>query len=450
MGVGSEDGALLIEPEADAWPELVERARRRDRGSVDWKRFREQMGLNGDEAVVLSGHQAGLWHAGIAAKYMALHAASCLGAVAWVIADLDDNRPTLLRIASQDRRGVWRGEWIELAEGDTGHPDAACVSRRPVAVRSDVPEQARLAAMAMQEARAGASDLAGQAHRAVEIVLERAGVPRVERVIRASATAQTDFFHAVVDRMIADPRRCVELYNAAVASHPDAGVRALVCRVESGRYELPLWRIGANQPRMPVMVDGGEVPREGLVPRGLLMTGMLRAAGCELFIHGTGGGAYDRVTEQWFRSWLGLELSPAAVVSATRLLNLGVEPVEARALERAIAQAHRARHDPGLLGDDAARRAKQALLERIDHLPRRSHERARLFWEMHAKLREVVDEHSEQIAALDARAERMREQFASNEAVRDRTWSIALHDPQTLHDLYEQVREAFAHVRLHP
>ena len=39
------------------------------------------------------------------------------------------------------------------------------------------------------------------------------------------------------------------------------------------------------------------------------MTGLMRLAGCDLFIHGTGGGAYDLVTEEWLGSWMGWTLA---------------------------------------------------------------------------------------------------------------------------------------------
>ena len=48
------------------------------------------------------------------------------------------------------------------------------------------------------------------------------------------------------------------------------------------------------------------------------MTGMARLAACDLFVHGTGGGIYDTITEAWFREWLGVELAPTIAVTRMR------------------------------------------------------------------------------------------------------------------------------------
>ncbi|GAB4385483.1 MAG: hypothetical protein Kow0022_11500 [Phycisphaerales bacterium] len=441
---------VLIDPEPEAWGGLIVRPLVRP-AWVDAVRFREQMGIAGEGPLVLSGHQAGLWHAGIAAKYFALAALQSRVRTAWLVADLDDNEPTKLRIPVQDRRGVWQAEWVELADGPGGHPDASCGFRPVIAVRKDVPERARRAARAMEAAGEGSADLAEQAHRAVEIVLEEAGLAPVRPVIRGSMTARTELFRQIVQRMCEDPRSCVEAYNAAAQAFPEAGVRLLMCRTDRGRFEMPLWRLGWNEPRMPVIVQPGQkMECQGLAPRGLLMTGMLRLAGCELFIHGTGGGLYDRVTERWLRDWLGADvmLAPAAVVSATRLLDLGVEPVDPGQVAHLVAAAHRARHEPAMLGDAEAARRKRELVERIGRAARHSPERAAAFRAMHELLHSTVSERAEVLSALEQRARRAREALASSAAARDRTWSIALHDPEQLRALADAVSRAMEPVRL--
>ena len=55
-----------------------------------------------------------------------------------------------------------------------------------------------------------------------------------------------------------------------------------------------------------------------LMPRALLLTALVRLGMCDLFIHGTGGLIYDRVTEQWFADWLGqAEGSIAPMIGVT-------------------------------------------------------------------------------------------------------------------------------------
>lgn len=441
-----EDGFLLIEPPPERWGALL--APRR--AAPAWacpRRFREQMGLPARRPLVMSGHQAGLWHAGIAAKYFALRALEGVAATAWLVADLDENDVTHVWAPARDAHGAWSGQRVNLAEQDEGHPDSASGFRPTVTVRRGVPEMARPAAEAMEQARASARTLAEQGHRAAEIVLESAGIGLVRPVVYGSATARTDLFGELVRRMVEDPKMCVEAYNAAAGALPEAGVRALMCRAERGRFELPVWRVGMNQPRSPVIVERGQaLDCGGLAPRGLLMTGMLRLAGCELFIHGTGGGAYDQVTEHWLSAWLGsgAVLAPSAVVSATRRIDLGVEPVKEEAVARAVAAAHRARHDPALLGDEEAGRRKRELVAKIEGSSRRSAERAGAFGELHSLLKASVSVHASAVARLDEQAERMKSALASSEAARDRTWSIALHEAATLRSLDEQVRGALA------
>lgn len=442
---------VLIDPEPGSWAELLSRPGVRP-SWVNAARFREQMGIAGDGPVVLSGHQAGLWHAGIAAKYFALLALPGRVRTAWVVADLDENETTRLRVPARDSRGVWKGEWIELAEGESGHPDAASGFRPVEEVRKDLPERARLAAMAFENALADSENLAEQAHRAAEFVFRQAGVPLVRPVIRGSMTAKTELFSQIVRRMCEDPRSCVEAYNAAAEGLPDAGVRSLTCRPDRGRFELPIWRVGWNEPRMPVIVERGqEVACSGLAPRGLLMTGMLRLAGCEMFIHGTGGGSYDRVTERWLREWLGgdVVLAPTAVISATRLLDLGVEPVDREQVERVVAAAHRARHDPEVLGDEEAGRRKRDYVAQIARAERRSSERSVAFAAMHELLRESVRQHEDVVATIDSRARQAREALASSQAACDRTWSIALHEPETLRSLARAMSRALEPVSRH-
>lgn len=442
----SEDGFLRIEPPAERWGALL--ASRRDAPAwVRPERFREQMGLPERRPLVMSGHQAGLWHAGIAAKYFALRALKGAAATAWLVADLDENDVMHVRVPVRDAQGAWSSQRVNLADRDEGHPDAASGYRPPATIRRQVPEAAHRAAGAMEQAHKTARTLGEQGHRAVEVVLEDAGIGLVRPVVFGSATARTDLFGELVRRMCDDPEACVRAYNEAAAAFADAGVRALMCRGERGRFELPIWRVGMNQPRTAVIVERGQRLEVGEVaPRGLLMTGMLRLAGCELFIHGTGGGAYDRVTERWLGAWLGDEavLAPSVVVSATRLIDLGVEVVERQAAARAVAAAHRARHDPALLGDEAGGRRKRELVSAIERWPRGSAERARAFGELHALLRASVSEHAGVVARLDEQAEQMRSALASNEAAGDRTWSIALHEPETLRSLDEQVRAALA------
>ena len=64
------------------------------------------------------------------------------------------------------------------------------------------------------------------------------------------------------------------------------------------------------------VVDGGFT----LVPRGALITGLLRLLVSDLFVHGTGGGKYDVFTDRLITAWWGVRSTPFVVASATRML----------------------------------------------------------------------------------------------------------------------------------
>ena len=57
-----------------------------------------------------------------------------------------------------------------------------------------------------------------------------------------------------------------------------------------------------------------------LVPRGALITVFLRLLFSDLFVHGTGGGRYDRFTDEFIRTWWNAEPPPFTVASASRYL----------------------------------------------------------------------------------------------------------------------------------
>ncbi|MFN9720439.1 MAG: hypothetical protein ACK58L_17205, partial [Planctomycetota bacterium] len=57
-----------------------------------------------------------------------------------------------------------------------------------------------------------------------------------------------------------------------------------------------------------------------LIPRGPLITATMRLLFRDLFVHGIGGGHYDRFTDELIESWWNESASPLAVASASRYL----------------------------------------------------------------------------------------------------------------------------------
>jgi hypothetical protein len=437
---------ILIEPAPQLWRGLVSSGRAdAGRFAEAARSFRSEIGLEADGPVIMSGHQAGFWHPGIVAKYAAVQGAEVFGTSAWLVADLDTNEPTQVRVPRRDGDSVVRVEVVKLAGEGAGHPDAPTGLRPAVSVAGDLPQELKTVGKALSSDRAGASSLAGQVHGAAADLLEEAGAGRPGEVVYASAISRTGLFSAVLEEMVRDPERCVLTYNAAVAACPDAGVRKLLVDEDRGRWELPVWVLGFNEPRKAAIVEKGQMlDASAHGPRGLLMTGLMRLAGCDLFIHGTGGGVYDTITERWLRDWLGVTLAPAAVVSATLRLDLGfgaLTPEDAQAL---IALGHRARHDPELLDDRDNAKAKRVLVDQIHALERGDPARRDLFMRMHAVLDQARKSGRDRLDGIDKQVEQARAVLRSREAVLDRTWSFVLHEDAAIERLCGCVHRAMA------
>jgi hypothetical protein len=63
-----------------------------------------------------------------------------------------------------------------------------------------------------------------------------------------------------------------------------------------------------------------------IVPRGALITTFLRLLCSDLFVHGTGGGKYDRFTDELIRSWWKVQPPLFCVDSRCRMPGLRIVP----------------------------------------------------------------------------------------------------------------------------
>lgn len=441
---------LVIDPPAARWRGLVSSRPRHAAAGL----MRGQLGLPTDRPVIMTGHQAAFWHAGILAKYLACDAAArSLGASpAWVVADQDDPRAvTLVEYPARGAGGgLTRARWDAAAgaapPGSGGSPDP-------------LPEVPSVRAGLARVARAWAGHATEHdPARRVAAALADLMSPLLARAATVFATdlSRTDLFRSLTEAMVGDPASCIAAHNAAASAHPSARVRPLDAR----RAELPLWRLTADGRRRAVFADDlALIPPEELAPRALLLTGLLRLGACDLFIHGTGGGGdgtrdgYDRVTASWLRGWaeqsadaaahLAPGLAPIATVTATVRLGATDGASEAAAAREAWA-LHRAWHDPGALGDGTGAEGKRAALDAIARAPRGSAERHRVFADMHAALVRFRAEHA---ADLEARADalrRARARLADARVLGDRGWPFVLLPDAALLELRDRIASAFA------
>ncbi|GJQ30553.1 MAG: hypothetical protein HBSAPP03_24370 [Phycisphaerae bacterium] len=406
--------------------------------------IRRELGLPTDRPIVMSGHQSEFWHPGILAKWFAAaRLAERAGAApVWLEVDQDSNTPWRVHYpAAGPARAAF--SFLSGPEPPVDTPTGLLPPLRPRDPASADPSPgfdfARDGLRAMHRALAAHEDvptLAAQLAAARDDLLTPFGP--LPRTVFATALARTVLFAEAVDAMRRDPPACVEAFNRAAAAHPRARVRALA--MTTARVELPLWRVQAGRPREPVFSDElGGIPQAELAPRALLMTAVVRAGACDLFIHGLGGEMYDLVTEDWMRGWLGWTLAPTAVVSATLHLPFDTGDVP-RPEEVAAATwtAHRARHDPGMLGDATGDARKRELVAAIDAAESRP-ERAALFRDLHAVTAGARAIYAAELAELDRRAAELRVRGVRADVIFDRTWAFPLYPREFLANLRDRV-----------
>ncbi len=475
--------AVTVTPAGSAWAGLV---RGRAALSDEKRRFRAQLGLKSDGPMVMAGHQPVVWHPGILAKMVAVGAAARViahgpppsslrsdtssagaGEGAWVVVDQDEVDPWVVR--HPVRRGdarletrLWRLDGAERAgEGHVPGMNMAAV-RGVKTPRLAAGE--RFGAAGVEQGLAKIAEAmdrhAGAASGAMQVGLATRDLARDwagdVTVFAASAIAGTELFAKVVEKMRSDPARVISTYNEAVRRHAGARIAPL------GEGELPLWyvarRIGAPRKRGTVAMLGS-VPVGELMPRALLMTGLLRWAGCDMFVHGTGGaggaesegaGGYDAITTEWFREWLGVEIAPTAMVTATVRLNITTaEPIiTPEAIARASWLAHAARHRPELLADaegEAVRGPAVATLTRLKHRrdPESRKVKLEAFRTLHGTLETVRARHVADLGRLDAAAANAAARREEAEIVADRTWAFPMYERGQMEDLKRGIEDGF-------
>jgi hypothetical protein len=451
--------SLLITP---PWPRPGELARRRPAGSLagtslaDWRtRTRRELGLADDRPVVATGHQTLLWHPGILAKYLLVEAVAARTgfAVANLVVDQHaaaaDGTGGFGDLAVPDRRpdGTLAARTLRLATARPEVPMGLHPAFDPVAPAlpdSVFPDSVRRGVAAIHAAVAAhrdAPDASLQMAAALTDLMARwvRPIPHVT----ATRLLDTSLGRALVAAMAADPRGCAEAYNAAVRAVPHAHVRPLLVRDDY--VELPLWRIRPDGRRMHAYdhdverVSGGDPDAPRLLPRALFMTALVRLGLCDLFVHGTGGARYDVAMERWMDGWLGAEVAPVAVATAT--LTLDLLPAGTRLdVPASIAAGRRAWHDPERSdGDAGPGPRKRRLLAAVAASPRRSRERRRAFHEMHEAIAALRAERAPRVRAAADRARAARRQAAAAPVLECRTWAFPLHDPARIDDLAAEV-----------
>lgn len=418
---------------------------------------------------VWTGHQPWLWHPGILAKYLA---ADAVMSSAGPPADRPARRPFHNVVVDHDAQDALRFA-VPVQDGDAlrlhrvtlaparvdvpagcqpaADSDAVIATLRTLPGGTAVDVDPVVAAFDAPAARE-AESLGRQLWAVLEALL-CPWLTALPQTVFSSQMHREPWFGDAVKTMLHDAAHMAATYNAAVRAAPQAGVAPL--RVEPDRVEAPLWLLAWDAPRRRVFIDladstalltteAGDVidpATAWLAPKALLMTALLRrrTEHCGLFVHGTGGGAYDRVMESWWHAWRGEPLAPRAIATADLTLPLSA-PVHTRAqLDRAVWHRHHLPHNldraPGIADahpDMAAE--KRDLLAHMDddrHKPRR---RA-AFDRVHALNAALADAHPDLITDAERNLQRTRTGLRNHAIARRRDWCFALYPDTALQAL---------------
>lgn len=454
------------------------------------KQLRAELRLPTNQPIVMSGHQAQLWHPGIAAKLFALKAIASRtrACPVWLVVDTDEGDGTSLRYPTQSAKSVLGSRVAALSsklaiEGPAPSRLPPCLRPpRSLSLRTETDAHpaiaaslASLAQLLSQVAAASSltqdSSLANTLTRILQLSPALRDAFAGVHIITTSALTRTAAFASLLSTLCTDPQApssALALYNAASLAHPEARLRPLkkTDAANNTQFELPLWWLSANAstPRTPAFVQQSsqgwslvQQPNAQLATRAITTTLLLRRFACDLFLHGLGGGIYDAALATWCNLALSqspspfaalvphgaASLAPAIVASGTLRLPLAPDDATSRSIARDASLLHRARHNPALLGDASSQARKLALAQDIAEAPK--HARRALFRDMHALIERSRDAAPSALAAAAAQQALAQSQARNQSIARDRTWSCLLHAPESLAHFAEAVHTAAQH-----
>lgn len=276
--------------------------------------------------------------------------------------------------------------------------------------------------------------------------------------------SRTTTFTRFVRHLTRNAEAFRDVYNAELAAfRVDNQVRSTAqpfpdLGSAEGMIELPLWSLEADS-RLTVWADStagelrvrtadGEFERlpdtSALAPKALALTMFTRLFLADLFVHGVGGGRYDRVTDGVIARFFGVTPPPFAVASMTMYLPLGGHVVSDEELTVARRRLNRVEHNPdAMLSEvefDSAQQhdrgmslaeEKATLVERIKLPGQDKKVLGARIREINAELGALLEPFAEQVRAELATLEASA---ASAEVFTDRTYPFCLWNPLEVQD----------------
>jgi hypothetical protein len=307
---------------------------------------------------------------------------------------------------------------------------------------------------------------------------------------RFEASAHTTYLELPATRMCASEgfsafavdlalagERFTDAYNGALAEYRAINKTRSAAQpfpdleVDGPRRELPLWLIAERTRHtlwcertadaLRLSDEGGAIAADlpldpadavatlrasglRLAPKALALTTYVRGFVSDFFIHGIGGGGYDRVTDEVFRRYYGVEPPEFAVASLTMYLPLGMHVVSEQEVSQARERLNRLEHNPdAMLGevdfDTPQERVQASSLaaektQLVNAISQPDADKKSLG----SRIREVNAELAALLAPLRASLEvqlaSLESQRAASEILTDRTYPLCFWSPQEVAD----------------
>lgn len=478
---------------AEAWPEPLRALREQARAETvaEAARFSAAIGLDAPsvwagQPIVMTGHQPELYHPGVWVKdFLVDRLAEETGALGLdLVVDTDASAPIALRVPCL-RDGVRERE-VVLAEGD---PDVAYaqIPIPSVAVRDAFRGHGlalldALPAPALRrhfgsfcdalDAAAGDAEQLGALMTAARRRYEAPADTRYLEVL-ASAQSRLASYREFAAMLLTDAVRFRSVMNASLAEYrARTGARSAAqpfpdLAEREGAVEAPFWLLADGRRRAVSVAPGGRLLAEGdaiaqlgttresvrraldehdllLAPKALALTLFQRLFVADLFVHGTGGGRYDRVTDAVIAGYFGIDAPAFTVASMTLLLPLGGHVVTDEDVAEAERRLNRFDHNPDELlaeveFDSAEERARADELaerkaEAIAAIAAPGADRKALGAEIRALNAELADMLAPVGEGLRERVELLASERAASAVLTDRTYPYCLWDPREVMD----------------
>lgn len=394
-------GLMRQNAEASAsWPEPLRALRAQSRAEAvrEAVRFSASIGLGtsggADAPIVMTGHQPQLYHPGVWVKdFLLQRLCDSTGASGIdLVVDTDAAEAVALRVPSLGPTPRVREVPLTAGSGSCAYMQVSVpdVASRAAFRASGLELLSMLPAPALArhfESFCGAMERAAvSATNAAELVTAarrgyEASAGTDYRELPVSIQARTGSFLRFAAGIMLDAARFRSVVNAELASYrARTGTRSAAqpfpdLGADDDSVEVPFWlldargRVGLRVSAEGALYGGGEPVTQlgtspdaaaealatagiSLGPKAIALTLFERLFVADLFIHGTGGGRYDRVTDAVIESYYGVRPPAFVVASMTLMLPLGgriTTDDDVRAAERRL---QRFEHNPDELLDE--------------------------------------------------------------------------------------------------